>query len=557
MRRVDWLVGLGALVTVSGGAAALAGLGGCSADLTDCSKYAHDGCPGYTSTTSTSTGTDGGPPPPADCTGDPTAPVGTSTGNIRDTCAIFVRADSTAATPDGTMENPYKTLKDALANTTSAKIKVFACKSMPFSEAVTVSSGIELYGGFDCTSSQWTWTATDRTELDGPSDAVALTIPMSGDGALVSGWKIVGGTPMTGVSSIAVAVDDVPTGVSIKQSDISASAAVAGTDGTTPTTMVTTGTPAPTPVHGSGSTVDACINPGSLMGGAQGATMCGGTDTSGGAGGKGGITGTMNGDGLMGATGVQTPNPNPTNAGVGGVGQTDPNNSALFCVKGQDGLGGNTGSSGNAGSGVTPALTGVTGGDGVSGGTGTPGQGGGGGGGAMSGTFCAGNAGGNGASGGGGGAGGCGGGGGTGGKAGGSSIAILALGTKLTIDVATVTLQSGAAGNGGKGAAGQSGGPGGAGASGGNASGTAPSRAGCAGGMGGTGGDGGPGGGGQGGFSAGIAFAKGPVPTLTFTTAPVVGAKGSGGVAAGGGNTGSNGGAGAICDFSGATPVCM
>ena len=114
---------------------------------------------------------------------------------------------------------------------------------------------------------------------------------------------------------------------------------------------------------------------------------------------------------------------------------------------------------------------------------GTPGQGGGGGGGAMSGTFCGSPASpvdGPGASGGGGGAGGCGGLGGGGGKAGGSSIAIVSLGTKLTLTGVTLTV--GTAGKGGSGTLGQGGGAVGAGAFGGAASGIAGSNPGCNGG---------------------------------------------------------------------------
>src|SRR5579871_6808215 len=242
MRHIDLTAGLVALLAgVAGAHAAGCVIGNGSKD---CSSFPDKTMCGSTGGGTTTTSTTTGPPPPAECGGDPTPPMDTSTkktGNIRDDCAIFVCADSTAASPDGTMENPYKTLKQALASTTSSKIKVFACKAMPFSEGVTVSSAVELYGGFDCTQSQWTWTATDRTELDGPADTVALTIPMSGDGALVSGWKIVAAKPMAGVSSIAVAVDDVATGVSIQRSDISAADAANGADGTTPTTAVTVG----------------------------------------------------------------------------------------------------------------------------------------------------------------------------------------------------------------------------------------------------------------------------------------------------------------------------
>jgi hypothetical protein len=545
MRRIDWLVGMGALVSGVVSACVIASGENDCASFKDKTKCGTGG--------STSSGTGGAPP--VECSGDPAPVMDTMTmksGNIRNECAVFVSATSTAATPDGTMANPYKTLKEAIGATASNKLKVFACKAMPFSETVDITSKIEFYGGFDCSQTMWTWSATDRTEIDGLPDAPTVTVEKTGDGTVVSGFTIKAtkpSNPMGGGSSIGVAVDDVATGVMIERCDISADAGATGADGTTPTTMVMAGASAPAPVHGINSTVDACV---ASQGGAPGSTACGGVDTSGGTGGPGGTVAVMNGNGLPGANGKGM---GMGTSGQGGPGQTDLVNSAMFCQPGNPGATGNTGSKGTAGAGVMLALMGTASGDGGSGGTGMPGQGGGGGGGSKYGMFCGGGTtNGNGASGGGGGAGGCGGNGGGGGKGGGSSIAILALGTKLTVDGTTVTATSGAAGNGGKGAAGQSGGMGGMGAAGGNASGTSPSKAGCNGGLGANGGDGGPGGGGRGGFSAGIAFAQGPVPALMFMTKPVVGTLGKGGM--GPGNPGTDGLAGAICDFSGAMPMC-
>jgi hypothetical protein len=567
MRRIDWLAACLALGAGIGGAYAA----GCviGNGETDCGAYpgkvaCHIGTSSGTGTgghpsSSSSTGTGGSPPP--NCEGPPVAPVTkgkTTTGNILDECAVFVSAASTATNPDGSMASPYKTLADALANTTSSKTKVFACKSTPFSEAVTLMADLEVYGGFDCTTkpAQWTWLATDRTELDGPADKVALTITAAADGALVSGLTIKGGAPSATLSSIAVAVDDMPTtGVTIQQSDISAAAGSVGVLGTPATGTPSNGVSAAV-AGGTGGPSDACVVPAAVGGGLAGSTMCSGTDTSGASGGKGGInmTGTDGGavdnSGQPGGNGNPLPNPNPTMAGVGGTGQT----STAACHQGQDGLAGGTGNPGSAGVGpIMLSLSGLSGGTGGPGAAGTPGQGGGGGGGAMSGTFCV--VGGTafegpGASGGGGGAGGCAGLGGGGGGLGGSSIAILSLGTKLTVDVTSVTLTTATAGDGGKGAAGQSGGQPGNGAAGGASSGTAPSTAGCKGGDGGTGGFGGSGGGGLGGFSAGIAFAKTPTAKYSFTMPPSIG---DGGAV---GGTSTKGPSGAICDFSKSTPTC-
>ncbi len=262
MRRIDWLAGCLALVAGASGTYAA----GCviGNGETDCSTYPNSAkcaiatgtgastssstsATSPTSSTTSSTtstmgtgGMDSGPPPPPNCSGPPVAPTtvkGKTTGNILDECAVFVSPTSTAATPDGSMASPYKTLKDALGATTSSKNKVFACKSGAFSEAVTLSSEIEVYGGFDCTTdpTQWTWAAADRSEIDGPADGVALTIMAAADGALVSGFTIKGAAPSSatmGGSSIAVAVDDMPAkGVTIEQCDISAAAGAIGVVG--------------------------------------------------------------------------------------------------------------------------------------------------------------------------------------------------------------------------------------------------------------------------------------------------------------------------------------
>src|ERR1700677_2905636 len=127
MRRVDWLVGLGALCAVSGGAAALVALGGCSVDLGDCSKYGHVGCPGYTSTTtnSSSSGTmssssSSGVMP--SCVGDPT----TDAMLVSDIGGVFVSATA-AAGGTGSKESPFKDVSDAIVAAQTGGKYIFVC----------------------------------------------------------------------------------------------------------------------------------------------------------------------------------------------------------------------------------------------------------------------------------------------------------------------------------------------------------------------------------------------------------------------------------------------
>ena len=279
MRQIDVLAGMMALVAMGVGAQQA----GCVFNyFEDCDTYPHAGCPGVgttgtgtgghmSSSTGTATGGTGGSP--VVCNGDP-SPVVMGMGNIQDECAVFVRSDATGTTPDGTMANPYATLQEALDKPKGNRTKVFACAPMtkPFKEAVTLSAGLEVYGGFDCGKAMWTWTASGRTELDGLADKVALTVNKAAGGALVSGFAIKAAAPslaMGGGSSIAVAVDDLTSNATLKRSDISAEAGADGASGTTPTDAVTAGADAPMPVH---NQMDACSNPASLIGGAPGAT---------------------------------------------------------------------------------------------------------------------------------------------------------------------------------------------------------------------------------------------------------------------------------------------
>lgn len=479
----------------------------------------------------------------------PTCDGSPSEERVIDECGIFVQAD-VLDSGEGTKAKPFSKLSAAIAAAAeSGKGRIYACAGAAFTEAVTISAGVELIGGFDCANG-WAWSAEARSVLNGPPDAVALTIQKNAEGASVSGFEIAAASPTDmkgGGSSIAVAVDDVA--ASLERCDVKAGDAADGMDGHPHLDAVPNAADAPivTPEW-----TAACVNPGTLSGGQPGVTKCDSVDTRGGVGGKGGVTGSDGGNGLKGDDGLMAPIPNPDGAGVGGKGQSD----LILCQNGKEGLVGVDGIAGPGGRAKDDklSLTGIGNSVSSDGQPGTPGQGGGGGGGSKSGIFCpgmAGNADGNGASGGGGGAGGCGGKGGLGGKAGGSSIGIVSLGTKLKLTAVEIVV--GNAGKGGNGGLGQSGGAPGAGASGGKSA-QSPSKAGCKGGDGGYGGAGGPGGGGRGGHAIGVVFATAPgaglVPeSITF------GAPGDGGSGALSAKAGEQGKASACWDFA-ASAAC-
>lgn len=523
MRTVNWIrvsLGLATIAAVVEGA-------GCYQATTDCELFAcasGTGSGGSTSSSTTSTGTGGMAP---DCSGDP------SEKNVIDACGVFVQADAAGGTEDGTQAHPYKTLQSAIDN--AGTKRVYACASAPYAEAVTVTTSLDLFGGFDCTKG-WSWTATGRSALNAPVGAVALTLTKQADGSKIAGLAITSASATTkGGSSVAVTVEDIT--ATLVSCSVTAGDGMAGDDGVTPSGTATKGTDATPP---DAMTMNACINASALVGGSPGTLTCEDGPTAGGVGGKGGIAGTDSGNGQPGLDGSSADLAN----GLGGAGE-----SATKCAVGIVGKDGDNGAAGDAG--VSPgtlSLKGIGDTSVTDGKPGTRGNGGGGGGGAKAGVMlCAGGVDGNGASGGGGGAGGCGGKGGGGGKAGGSSIAVVSLGTKLVLT--NVSLKVGKGGAGGKGVLGQAGGDFGAGAKGGAASGGV--KAGCQGGNGGSGGLGGSGGGGRGGHSVGLAYASTPsvVPTLKDFTADMEGAGGTAGPGNAAGN-GVKGAKGGCWDFS-------
>ena len=229
MRGLIRISGLAGLIL----AAALGLVAGCwpFTEGADCAT-AFVGCPPMDA------GTDGNN---ADCSGDP------SEKNVVEACGVFAQAGA-ATGGDGTQARPYATLGDALTAAESAGKRVYACApaAMTFNEAVTISAGIEVYGGFDCTS--WTWSPSARTALMGPADQVALTIENGAEGAKVEGLAITAASPSSmtmGGASIAVVVDDVA--ATLEQCDVKASDAADGMDGATPSGTATKGADAAAP----------------------------------------------------------------------------------------------------------------------------------------------------------------------------------------------------------------------------------------------------------------------------------------------------------------------
>jgi hypothetical protein len=479
-------------------------------------------------------GGEGGPPP--SCTPSlNSAPVAAA-------CGVFVSsAGGDDTNGKGTPTAPYKTIGKALAESAST---VYACVgTAPYTETLTVSKAVTLFGGLDCTT--WAYSAATKTQLTGPSDAVPLTLVSSASGSAIEDFTITAAdATKAGGSSIAVLDDGAQ--LALTRCDVTAGKGADGAAGVTPSGSGQKGTDAPAPSPA--GALDGCGSATGVLGGSPGQSMCGTTDTSGGPGGAGQNLGT----GSAGTDAQPQPQPNAMPNADGKAGQ--PQTATAACSDGDPGAAGLPGTMPGAGATGIGDLTAT----GYQAPTATLGQssggngyGGGGGGGAKK---CANGF--AGPAGGGGGAGGCGGQPGGAGQSAGSSFAIVSV--DATVALTTVSLTSFDGGAGGVGGDGQPGGQGGNSGAAGSSNGDGSVSA-CNGGKGGQGGRGSSGGGGLGGHSAGIAF-KGTAPAQTTVTIQH-GNGGSGGI--GGDMTMSAGVVGAsglgctTLDFTNAaSPVC-
>ena len=486
----------------------------------DCARTLTCPTAGASGTSSTSTSTSG--------TGGATSGCipSESQDPVAESCGVFVSSSLGAddmAGDRGTKTKPFKSIGAALNKADATRI--YACAES-FTEAVTISTGVELYGGLDCKS--WAYVgATNKTALTAAADLVPLTLGNAADAANVEDFAIsAAAAKAPGGSSIAVLANGAT--AKLTRCDLASGDGMAGTDGDPGDPNGMAAAAGTTGNNGA----DACNgnvvsgNPG----GAAVANMCGGADavSVGGGGGKGAVTLGSNGDpgqtGTFGAAGTGEPS-----AGAWSCNGAEPNGTG---DGGDDGKAGDVGP-GAAGKGSLSA-TGYAGMNGQPGVPGTPGQGGGGGGGAKGGLICPAN--GAGASGGSGGAGGCAGKAGSGGAAGGASLALVSYQATVLLTDCTLTASKG--GNGGKGGNLQVGGSGGKAGSGGLKASSGKDA--CDGGKGGAGGDGGPGGGGLGGHSLAIAYTGKAVAKMGKTML-TPGTKGTGGL--GGSNNMTNTGA--------------
>ncbi|MCC6554477.1 MAG: hypothetical protein IT372_15975 [Polyangiaceae bacterium] len=443
---------------------------------------------------------------PPVCNADP------STGPTTDSCGIYLSSSLGDDANPGTQAAPVRTMKRAISLARSGPSRVFACAEV-FAEAVTVPSGVEIWGGLDC-AHEWAYLGgEDRTVLAPGPDLIPLKVEEGEAGAIstLADLRIeAADATVPGGSSIAMLVLNAAA-VELRRSDLIAGHGADGEPGARGGEVPAKGG---APGNSGGAACSADVVPGGL----SVTTVCDDAETIGAKGGDGGIA-----SGLKGNDGQPEPDQNLDGWGLGGAGESG----AVQCIVGAAGLNGADGADGiggmNAGRIDQDGWFGVRG---KEGGHGLPGQGGGGGGGSRGGSlFCGpGATPKGGASGGSGGGGGCGGRGGQGGGFGGASIGLLTL--SGDVNVISTSIYTGNGGDGGKGGLAQFGGSQGAPGLGGESAGG--SHAGCMGGPGGAGGNGGYGGGGLGGPSIGVAHLVGQ-PAALHDSAVKTGTPGKGG----------------------------
>ena len=188
-------------LAVSVGVLSAVGLGGCFFHSVDDCEVTHTcvsvtgGSSTGTATTSTSTGTGG---TPIACM------PSESEDPVADSCGVFVsssRGADDAAADRGTQAKPFKTIGAALMK--ADVTRVYACAES-FTEAVTISAAVELFGGLDCKS--WAYVgATKKTTLTAVADAVPMTAGNASGAVSVQDFAITSAAAKaSGGSSIAV-----------------------------------------------------------------------------------------------------------------------------------------------------------------------------------------------------------------------------------------------------------------------------------------------------------------------------------------------------------------
>jgi hypothetical protein len=274
-------------------------------------------------------------PPAWRCEGD-SIPVRAADGR-----GVFVSASLGDDAYPGTSEQPVRTFHQAFALAARGPQLIYACAE-EFTEVVAVSTGVEIWGGFDCTDGWRDVHGIRRTTLRADPGLIPLQIAgLVETTVLVADLRVEASSATSpGGSSIAMLVADKPTVVMCRGELIAGNGKDGAPGEDAPLAPAQKGRPGN---HG----VDACEKD-PTPGGAPVAIGCGDIETIGGIGGDGNAL-----SGSDGYDGLPIPVPNPDGWGLGGAGET----ADVQCHDGEQGKNGDDGANGPSGMSGLGVLT--------------------------------------------------------------------------------------------------------------------------------------------------------------------------------------------------------
>ncbi|HMY17244.1 MAG TPA: PE-PGRS family protein, partial [Polyangium sp.] len=397
---------------------------------------------------------------------------------------VYVSVGQGSDAAGGTRMDPMKTIAAAIDKAKAVGVPAVCLSGEIYDEAVTVASGISIYGGFDQNDADFKFRRSPNVTTTVRATGTVFYAPQIDAETHIEGITVLAQTPMgAGESTYGVRLGGGLGTLYVRYNKMTIGNGTDGTKGTNGAAQQVT--QAPSGINGTagaeknnnsgfGGVAPTCDAPGGKGGD-------GGSDAASGQAGAQGFGGTPGGNGA----GANACTPAVGSPGVAG-GSGTPGTSSSQGAPGQGGA--------NLGSAMGHVYQPAAGTAGANAMTANGGGGGGGGGGGKGDGLCFGAW----DKGGGGGSGGCGGkggNGGSGGQGGGGSFGVFAVSGKIIMTANEILLGAGGNGGlGGNGALGQTGGVGGTG--GGNSDDSGPGGPGGAGGKGGAGGPGGGGGGG-------------------------------------------------------------
>jgi len=273
---------------------------------------------------------------------------------------VFVSSSLGSNDNPGTRAHPVQSIEKAIALAQGGPMRVYACAEA-FVEAVVLPSGVELWGGLDCTN-DWTFIGADKKTILAPEpDEVPLRVTAGGGSSKVADVRAEAADALE-ASGSSMAVMIMPdAAVEILRSELVAGDGAPGAPGED-------GGVVPAQAGAPGDDGGAACSEIVVSGGSAVVTACGDLESIGGQGGDGHVA-----SGTDGLDGQPEPEPNPFGHGLGGVGATTGS-----CMSGGSG---ESGADGAQGAGATGAgrisISGWEGENGKDGGSGLPGQGGG------------------------------------------------------------------------------------------------------------------------------------------------------------------------------------